>query len=196
MLVSIGEAAQIIGVSITTLRRWEKQGLFKATLRTKGHHRRYSLKDLETEFQLHDNQKKIKQARKTICYARVSSYDQKLDLKRQVSHLRRYCTTNKLKSEVIKDLGSGINFKKRGLKKLLTCILNNQVDKVILTHKDRLVRFGYPLIELLCSYYNVELVVLEKVNLSFNEEIARDVIEIMTVMCARIYGKRSHQYAA
>ncbi len=194
MLVSIGLASKIIGVSISTLRRWEKENLLDSTLRTLGNHRRYCLEKIKKIFNLGQETKKDNR-RKTICYARFSSHDQKNDLKTQSQRLKKYCQNNKIQSDLVTDLGSGINFRKPGLKKIIQGICSNQIGHIILVHRDRLVRFAFPLIQLLCEFYLVKLTVLEEQSLTFQEEVVRDVIEIMTVCSARIYGKRSHQNA-
>lgn len=93
----------------------------------------------------------------------------------------------------INDIGSGLNFKKKGLNKPIKMILNNQVDKLIITHKDRLLRFGNDLLINIANLFNVETLILNKKNLSFHEELASDVLEIITVFSAKLYGSRSHK---
>jgi putative resolvase len=107
--ISIGQASNLIGVAISTLRRWEKEGRFAPTFRTEGGHRRYRLSDIKQHFLgLSD---KNPQNRKTICYARVSSYDQKEDLNRQAARLKHFCQTQSyVNYESISDLGSGLNY--------------------------------------------------------------------------------------
>lgn len=90
------------------------------------------------------------------------------------------------------DLGSGMNYHKKGLKQLLDGILNDEIGRLVLTHKDRLLRFGSELIFALCERKNVEVVIIsQSENLSFEEELAQDVLEIITVFSARLYGSRS-----
>ena len=113
MFVSIGEAAKVLGVSISTLRRWEQQGNCKPEHRTAGGHRRYSLESLRC-FISKDSIKSQNDTRQAYAYARVSSHDQKPDLIRQEERLSLYCKTNKLDFVLISDLGSGINYKKKG----------------------------------------------------------------------------------
>ena len=188
MLLSVGEAASVLGVSVSTMRRWEKEGKLEASSRTEGGHRRYQLSSL-----LKNNYESAVK-RRVIGYCRVSSYDQKADLVRQVKRLEEHCTMRGCKYEIIQDMGSGLNFKKRGLRKLLRLIMTGQVEKLILTHKDRLLRFGSELIFELCSFFQTEVVVVEADSkISDNESLAQDVIELMTVFSARLYGKRSHQ---
>jgi len=189
--LSIGEASEVIGVSVSTLRRWEQEGRYFADYRTAGGHRRYSLSRIEKEILC-----KLDDAHsgKTIAYARVSSHDQKLDLKRQEKRLESYCSEKNYEFELISDLGSGLNFKKKGLNKLLRLICHRQVKRLVLTHKDRLLRFGSQLLFKVCEYFGTEVVILEKqLAKSFEQELTADVIELMTVFTAKIHGKRSHQ---
>lgn len=189
--ITINEASVLIGVTTTTLRRWDKNGSFSHNHRTVGNHRRYKLIDVINFI----NPERINEdKRKVVCYARVSSHDQKKDLERQSIVLKNHCFLNEFNDvEFINDLGSGLNFKKKGLKKLLNMILNNEVDKLILTHKDRLLRFGSDLIINIAKHYNTETIILNHKDKSFEEELSQDVLEIITVFSARLYGSRSHK---
>jgi putative resolvase len=186
-LISINEASKRLGVSISTLRRWDKAGVLVAE-RTPNGHRRYDINKINPNL-LHG----IKQLdRKTVAYARVSSHDQKEDLERQIQVLELYCAKQGWTFEIINDLGSGMNYHKKGLKQLLDGILNNQIGRLVLTHKDRLLRFGAELVFALCEARNIEIVIINQgENLSFEEELAQDVLEIITVFSARLYGSRS-----
>lgn len=186
-LIGINEASELLGVSITTLRRWDKAGLLVAE-RTPGGHRKYDISKIDPNL-LHGVGSV---SRKTVAYARVSSHDQKDDLERQTKVLELYCARQGWQFEIIKDLGSGMNYRKKGLKRLLDDILNNQIGRLVLTHKDRLLRFGAELVFALCEARNVEVVIINQgENLSFEEELAQDVLEIITVFSARLYGSRS-----
>ncbi|TQV63589.1 MAG: IS607 family transposase, partial [Halothiobacillaceae bacterium] len=132
-LVSIGEAASVLGVSITTLRRWEASGKLVAE-HTAGGHRRYDLAKLRPEM----FRAEADAQRRTIAYARVSSHDQKDDLERQKQVLELYCARQGWAFEVIADLGSGMNYHKKGLKRLLDAVIDGQVGRLVITHKDRL----------------------------------------------------------
>ena len=89
--------------------------------------------------------------------------------------------------------GSGLNYKKSGLNQLLNLILTQQISTLIINHKDRLLRFGSELIFKLCEFYHIKVIILEDKSLSFEESLTHDVIELMTVFCAKLYGKRSHK---
>ncbi len=189
-MLSVSEAAKILGVSISTLRRWEKEGKLIPDIRTKGGQRRYKLSSLFPELK-----RKQDYRRKTIAYARVSSSDQKEDLERQKKVLELYCASNGWDFEIISDLGSGINYHKKGLKKLINAILNDEVGRLVITHKDRLLRFGAELVFAVCEAKEVEVVIINKGEDTgtFEEELAKDVLEIITIFSARLYGSRSNK---
>lgn len=189
--VSIKEASIIMGVTTTTLRRWDETNKLVPNHRTIGNHRRYKISYLVSYI---NPERIVENDRKTLCYARVSSHDQKKDLVRQAEVLKKYSIDNNFKNIVeINDLGSGLNFKKKGLNKLINLIINNKVDKIILTHKDRLLRFGSDLIINLAKQFNTETIIINDKKKSFEEELASDVLEIITVFSAKLYGSRSHK---
>lgn len=182
-LVKIGEAAQLLGCSISTLRKWEATGELLPARKTAGGTRYYATADL---LGLGDADAP------TVCYARVSSHDQKDDLERQHGMLEAYCAAKGWRSEVIKDLGSGMNYRKPGLNRLLEMILRKQMRRLVITHKDRLLRFGSELVFALCAHQQIEIVIIHKGEQpTFEEELAKDVLEIITVFSARLYGSRS-----
>ena len=189
-LIAIGQASKLLGVSIQTLRNWDKQGLLKPDEITKGGSRRYKLESLKN---INKNIKFNTDNLKTIAYARVSSHDQKDDLIRQVQVLELYCAKAGFNYEIIQDLGSGMNYYKKGLTKLLNLILEGQVKRLVITHKDRLLRFGAELVFAICEAKEDEVIIINKgdENIKFEEELAKDVLEIITVFSARLYGGRS-----
>lgn len=186
--VAIGEASEALGVSITTLRRWEAEGKLIPE-RTAGRQRRYDLAKLKPEL-FHT----APSERKTIAYARVSSNDQKADLERQKQMLEIYCAKQGWTFEVIADLGSGMNYNKKGLKRLLDEIIEGHVGRLVITHKDRLLRFGAELVFSICEAKDVEVLIINQgVDTTFEEDLAKDVLEIITVFSARLYGSRSRK---
>lgn len=188
--ISIKEASQLIGVTTTTLRRWEENGSFIPHHRTLGNHRRYNL-DSVLKLVKRDEQPTEKVI---VCYSRVSTHDQKEDLTRQTKVLEQYTIENNLENIIyISDIGSGLNFKKKGLNKLLKLILDNKIDKIILTHKDRLLRFGSDLLINVAKHFGIETIILNDKSKSFEEELSGDVLEIITVFSAKLYGSRSHK---
>ena len=189
-LVTIGKAAKILGVSVMTLRRWDESGRL-VSIRTEGGHRRYDISKIKPEtvrrFEFSDS-------RKTIAYARVSSRDQKDDLERQKQVLELFCSKNGWKFEIIADFGSGMDYYKKGLTKLLDSILDDRAGRLVITHKDRLLRFGAELVFSICEAKGVEVVIINKGDdTTFEEDLAADVLEIITVFSARLYGSRSRK---
>jgi len=183
-MISIKEACKVLGVTPKTLRLWEKEGKIKS-VRTSGNHRRYVISDLIGDKKSSDL---------TVAYARVSSHDQEDDLKRQEIVLESYCAAKGYNFELISDLGSGLNYKKKGLVRLIKMICSSEVNRLVLTHKDRLLRFGSELVFSLCEHFGVEVVVINRSEDStFEEDLATDVIEIITVFSAKLYGSRSHK---
>ncbi|NVZ11328.1 IS607 family transposase [Allochromatium humboldtianum] len=188
-LVSIQEAADFLGVAAQTLRRWEREGKLIPDERTAGGRRRYDLARLRPEC-FHAPEP----ARRTIAYARVSSHDQKADLERQKQVLELYCARQGWTFEVIADLGSGVNYHKKGLKRLLDEIVEGRIGRLVITHKDRLLRFGAELVFAICEAKQVEVVILNQgEDTTFEEDLASDVLEIITVFSARLYGSRSRK---
>lgn len=186
MKVSIGKAASELGVSCKTLRRWEAEGKITSE-RTPKNHRRYDLYQLRGIAH-----KKGCEEKRTIVYARVSSHDQKNDLARQVSLLETYCATRGWTFEVFQDLGSGLNYSKKNLRRLIREICSGSVRRLVVTHKDRLLRFGAELIFSLCEQFGTEVVILNaSEDASFEDDLVQDVLEIITVFSARLYGARS-----
>ncbi len=183
--VKIGEAAKLLGVSVQALRNWEMEGKIMPSHRTPGGQRMYDLAEL---LGVNDS------SYPTIAYARVSSWDQKEDLERQHAVLEAFCNKNGWRTEIIRDLGSGMNYNKKGLLRLLELLVRGQMSRLVITHKDRLLRFGGEIIFRICELKGIEVVIINKGEQpSFEEELTQDVMEIMTVFCAKLYGRRSHQ---
>ena len=189
-LITIREAGKLLGVSNTTLRRWEESGKLVPE-RTAGNQRRYRLSQINPSLV-----RETEVVRRTIAYARVSSHDQKDDLERQKQVLELYCASQGWTFDLIADLGSGMNYHKKGLKQLLERIIDGKVFRLVITHKDRLLRFGAELVFAICEAKNVEVVILNRgEDASFEEDLAKDVLEIITVFSARLYGSRSRKNA-
>ena len=108
--------------------------------------------------------------------------------------LECFCAARGWNFEVISDLGSGLNYSKKGLRRLLQKIVNKEIGRLVLTHKDRLLRFGSELVFALCETNGIEIVLINQGEVpTFEEELATDVLEILTVFSARLYGSRSHK---
>ena len=182
--VKIGEAAKLLGVSVQALRNWEVEGKIMPSHRTPGGQRMSDLAELLGVNDL---------TYPTIAYARVSSSDQKKDLERQHAVLEAFCDKNGWQTEIIRDLGSGMNYNNQGLGRLLELMVHGQMSRLVITHKDRLLRFGAEIVFRICELKGIEVVIINKSKRpSFEEELTRDVMEIMTVFCAKLYGRRSH----
>jgi putative resolvase len=187
--IKIGEAANYLGVTIQTLRRWERAGELLPARKSASGTRYYDIDLLQNKHSQPNRNKII-----TVAYARVSSHDQKPDLERQVTRLSDYCAAHGWQYEIIQDLGSGMNYRKKGLRKLLDLIICEKIDRLVLTNKDRLLRFGAELIFALCEAKHIEVILINQgEDMSFEEELAQDVLEIITVFSARLYGARSHK---
>ena len=191
MFVSIGEAAALLCVHVQTIRRWEREGSLKPAFRTPGGHRRYRLSDIR---ELMNDCETSDLPKKKIVYGRVSSSDQKEDLTRQIGRLQEWAEQYFDDYETLKDIGSGLNFKKRGFKKLIRMILQGQVSDLVITHRDRLLRFGNELLFQLAEHYGVKIhVIEEETEISDEQRLIEEMLSLITVFSARLYGKRSHK---
>ena len=150
--------------------------------RTRGNHRRYKIQPPAKDGQC-------------IGYARVSSHDQKNDLETQKEMLKSKAEESGMQvAQVITDIGSGMNTKKRGFLKLLGMILQGKVNHLVLLHKDRLLRFGADPVFLVCQHMGVKVTILEdSPATNCMEQLAADLVEIVTVFSSKLYGMRSHQ---
>ncbi len=167
----------MLGISLSTAYRWIKIGKLKSEFRTLGNHRRFNLSSIKHTFisSANDDNKL------TVLYSRVSSHDQKNDLITQQAKLLNYAKLNNFNNiKLISDLGSGLNYKKSGLNQLLNLILTQQIKTLIINHKDRLLRFGSELIFKLCDFYHIHIIIIENKDLTFEETLTHDVIELMT----------------
>lgn len=190
--LSIRQASQYLHVSIPTLRRWEKEGKIKP-YRTEGNHRRYTQAMLDSALsgKKFENDK-VKQL--VVGYCRVSSYHQTSDLKRQQKVVQTYCENLGIPFKIISDEGSGLNYDRKGFKELIHLICNKECSQVVVNYPDRLVRFGFDLVNNICAENNVELTVINQTpNVSPDEELVQDVLSVITVFSAKLYGKRSHK---
>ena len=193
-LVKIGAAAKMLGTTPGQLRKWEANGELLPARKTQGGTRYYAIADLFGRSAAASPAAASPEEPLTVCYARVSSHDQKADLDRQQAALEAYCATKGWRTRVIRDLGSGMNYRKKGLQELLELILRRRFERLVITHKDRLLRFGAELVFRLCELQGIEIVIVHQGEQpSFEEELAQDVLEIIAVFSARLYGSRSHQ---
>ena len=184
------EFADMLGVSVKTLQRWDKEGKLKA-FRTPSD-RRYYTHNQYVEYMgkvLQD-----KDTRKNIIYTRVSSNSQKDDLKNQVGFLKQFANARGIiVDEIFEDIGSGLNYNRKKWNKLLEDCMLGMIKTIIVSHKDRFIRFGYDWFERFLKANGVELIVVNNEELSSQEEMIQDLISIIHVFSCRIYGLRKYK---
>ena len=175
-----------------TLRNWDREGKIKTT-RSPGGKRFYDVKSFleETDKQEKiENEKDEKDERKKICYCRVSSYSQKEELTHQADYMKLKYPEH----EILTDIGSGINFNRGNLKKIINLGIKNNLEELVIAYKDRLSRIGYDLIEyILKEYSNTKIIIEKDEDKSPEKELTDDLLEIITVFSSRLYGMRSYK---
>lgn len=185
-LVKIGDAAKELNISQSTLRRWVDQNKIPHKT-TPGGHR---FIDIDAYFKGKEETKEEKRER--VFYCRVSSSKQKNDLERQIELAKEKYPGH----EVITDIGSGINWKRKGLKSLLERVMCGKIEEVIVFHRDRLCRFGFELIEFIFEFNNTKLLVHCEQTEQFKtseQELAEDILAIVTIFSCRQMGKRRYK---
>lgn len=184
--ISGKKASEILGVKRHTLYKYDREGLIE-TIRSPGGKRFYNVnKYLEDNNLIKKIDEKIK-PKKRICYARVSSHSQKPELENQKKLLKQIYP----EYEILYDIGSGINFKRKNFLKIINYGINNELEELVITYKDRLCRIGYDLIETLLK--NTKIRIIYDCNKSPEEEVVNDLIEIITVFSSKVYGLRSYK---
>lgn len=183
---SINEFSKILGVSAQTLRNWDANEKLHPHHTSTNGYRYYSHEQLNQVMNIKPNLNRI-----TIGYCRVSSHKQKDDLERQIENVKTYLIAKGQPFEIISDIGSGINYKKKGLRELIKRITQNQVDKVVVLYKDRLLRFGFELVEYIASLYNCEIEIMDNTEKSEQQELVEDLVQIITVFSCKLQGKRA-----
>lgn len=187
VLMSIGKFAKELGVTPEHVRTMHRTGeVIPARISEKGT-RYYS----EEQLRELKNSRTPQREEKVVAYCRVSTESQKDDLEKQVENVKAYMYAKGYSFEVITDIGSSINYKNKGLQELISLINSNQITKVVILHKDRLVGFGFELIQLLCDLHNVKIEIIDNSERSNEEELTDDLIEIITVFANKLYGSRS-----
>lgn len=183
---SINEFSKILGVSAQTLRNWDANGKLHPHHTSTNGYRYYSHEQLNQVMNIKPNINRL-----TIGYCRVSSHKQKDDLERQIENVKTYLIAKGQPFEIISDIGSGINYKKKGLKELIKLITQNKVEKVVILYKDRLLRFGFELVEYIASLYNCEIEIMDNTEKSEQQELVEDLVQIITVFSCKLQGKRA-----
>lgn len=176
----------MIDVSAQTLRNWEKSGKLIPDYKTKSGYRYYSQSQIE---RLTSDNKKAE--RIVIGYCRVSSAKQKDDLERQVQNVRAYLLAQGKPFEIIEDIGSGINYNKKGLLELLKKVIDYKIEKIVVLYKDRLLSFGYELFENIANSYGTSIEIIDNSEKTEQQELVEDLVQIVTVFSCRLQGKRA-----
>lgn len=181
--------AELLNVSVKTLQRWDRDKILIAK-RTPTD-RRYYTYDQYLEFKGVTNDSNTK---KKVIYTRVSTNNQKDDLKNQVKFLLDFSNAKGIIiDEIIEDIGSGLNYNRKKWNKLIEHCMENKIDSIMVTHKDRFIRFGYEWFERFLGKYDVKIIVVNNETLSPNEELVQDIISILHVFSCKIYGMRKYK---
>ena len=188
-MIRLNEMAKRLNVSVKTLQRWDREGILIAK-RTPTD-RRYYTEDQYLEY----IGSSTKSKRKTIAYVRVSSANQKDDLRNQITFIRNYVNAKgEILDDVIEDVGSGLNYNRKHWNDLLlNQIPKGEIEKIYITYKDRFVRFGFDWFERFCNHYNCEIVVINNPDTSPQKELVDDLTSIIHVFSCRIYGLRKYK---
>ena len=188
-MYNITQFAKLLNYSVKSLQKWDRDGILKPQTRTKTNRRLYSHDQL-----LQFTNSNILKKRKNIIYCRVSSSNQKNDLKSQKDFLIDFTRNIGLSiDDTYTDIGSGMNFKRKNFLKLLEEVQNNEIESVTIAHKDRLCRFGYELIEHIFNKYNVKINLINDDRLSPEQELCQDLTSILHVFSSRLYGLRKYK---
>lgn len=187
-MYSIGKFSKLIGKSQNTLRNWNKEGILIPAFVSKSGHRSYS----DEQLNLFLSNDVVQSTKINIGYIRVSSKKQSDDLKRQENVMENYLLNKNKPFKIISDIGSGINYKKDGLLNLINMINNKDVDTIYILYKDRLVRFGFELIEYFCKINNVNIEIINQSIKNDEDELVDDILNIIHVFSCKMNGKRSH----
>ena len=181
--------AELLGVSVKTLQRWDRDGILKAN-RTPTDRRYYTydqylqFKGIQTENDIRD----------TVIYARVSTRNQKDDLQNQVEFLKQFCNAKGIiVNQCVEDFGSGLNYNRKKWNKLLDEVMANKIKTIVISNKDRFIRFGYDWFEKFCEKFNTKIIIVNNETLSPNEELVQDIISILHVFSCRLYGLRKYK---
>jgi putative resolvase len=182
------EFGNLIGRTTNTLQKWDRKGILKAH-RSPTNRRYYTHDQYLTYRGLVAPEQGL-----TLVYSRVSGIAQKPDLANQVKALEAYCKERSLTvDEWMSDIGSGLNYKRKNFNRLMEMVELGQVRRIVIAHRDRLVRFGYEYFEAFCERHHTEIVIINGETMSPEQELVRDLIAIVTVFSARLHGLRSYR---
>jgi putative resolvase len=186
-LYTLKEAKKLLGVTTKTIQRWDKEGKIRV-VRTVGGRRRIPEGEIKRILGL-------KEERVVVGYARVSSTTQKDDLERQKQLIRSYAKDKGYgEIQILSDVGSGLNEKRKGFLKLLEMVAERKVSKVIVAYRDRLTRFGFETLRKLFQAFGTEIEVINSGEKTPQGELVEDLITIVSHFAWKLYGMRSHRY--
>ena len=181
--------AELLGVSVKTLQRWDRDGILKAN-RTPTDRRYYTY----VQYLQFKGINTVEDNREIVIYARVSTRNQKDDLKNQVEFLKTFCNSKgMIVSQCIEDFGSGLNYNRKKWNQLLNEVMENKIKTIVISNKDRFIRFGYDWFEKFCEKFHTSIIVVNNETLSPNEELVQDIISILHVFSCRLYGLRKYK---
>lgn len=190
--LSIGDAECFTGVGQARLREFFKEGVLKGYTTPSGQ-RRFDIESLREFCNITSHIEKEQVSKIKFLYARVSSKKQSDDLERQVEFLQNWAGDKVSEYSVIKDIGSGINFKRKGLESILDRCFQGVIGEVVVAHKDRLSRFAFDLIETIIKKAGGKITVIkDSGNTSSEQELAEDLLSIVHIYSCRQMGKRSY----
>jgi len=181
--VSSSKASKLLNVHSNTLRSWEAKGLIQAYRSCSTGQRQYNVEDF---LQNRNHSRSIKE---NICFCRVSSKSQKDDLQNQINFLKEKFPHH----VIVSDIGSGLNYKRKGLLSILDKSIKGFVGQIVVTYRDRLCRFGFDIIEHIIKSSGGEIVVLDNDEGSIQEEMVKDLTSIIHVFSCRLYGLRRYK---
>lgn len=191
-IFNITEAAKFINLSVKSLQRLDREGRLIAN-RTKTNRRFYTFEQLRDYLGVQDPTP-LNTSRKIISYLRVSSTNQRQDLKNQRKVMEDFCLAQGYTNvEYIEEIGGGLNFNRPAFLKIIKEIENNCVHKLIIAHKDRLCRFGFSLIDWLAKEHACEILILNQEKLSPEQEMVQDLMTIIHCFSSRLYGLRNYR---
>jgi len=186
-LYTLKEAKMLLGVTTKTIQRWDKEGKIRV-VRTIGGRRRIPESEIKRILGL-------KEERVVVGYARVSSTTQKDDLKRQKQLIHSYAEDKGHDEiQILSDVGSGLNEKRKGFLKLLEMVAERKVSKVIVAYKDRLTRFGFETLRKMFQAFGTAIEVVNSEEETPQEELVEDLITIVSHFAGKLYGMRSRKY--
>lgn len=189
-IYKVGEFSEKVGVSISTLQRWDRTNVLKSR-RTPTNQRYYTDEDLSKVLNLETEEKPD---RKNVGYCRVSTQGQKKNLENQKEFVSVYSLSQGVILDgIYTDIGSGLDYKRKNWSTLLKLVENNEIDKIYVTYKDRFVRFGFEWFEEFCASHGTEIIVLNQKQTSPEEELTEDLLSILHVFSARSYGLRKYK---